>query len=152
MSTRTTHVSTKSTQTIQTHQQDGEIGFLFNPANRTATLHPIQVTRVVDGDTVDAVVKWEPFQISIGPIRCRLHALNCPETRTRDKDEKRRGIAAKEYMTEVCERESSHLVAEFLKKGKYGRYIINLYVRKGDTLVSINQMLIDDGHAVLKVY
>lgn len=132
--------------------QDEEINTLFTLDPHRASLYHIQVTRVVDGDTVDAIVKWEPFQISIGPIRCRLHALNCPETRTRDKEEKRRGLAAKEYMTKLCEQESSHLYAEFLKKGKYGRHIINLYAKKGDTLVSFNQKMLDSGHAVLKVY
>ena len=49
--------------------------------------------KVVDGDTIDA-------QIDLGfdthkTIRIRLVGINAPESRTRDLEEKERGLAAK---------------------------------------------------------
>ena len=51
------------------------------------------VVNVVDGDTVDVEVRR----------RVRIRLLECwaPETRTRDADEKRRGLAAKQHMRQM---------------------------------------------------
>ena len=57
-------------------------------------LYKINVTRVVDGDTVDAEIDLG-FDIVLSK-RIRLHGIDAPETRTRDKEEKKKGLAAKE--------------------------------------------------------
>jgi micrococcal nuclease len=54
------------------------------------------VDRVVDGDTVDALVDlgfdtWKK-------VRIRLYGLDAWESRTRDLDEKKKGLAAKQYL------------------------------------------------------
>ena len=48
------------------------------------------VDRVVDGDTIDVILDLG-FDVSF-KTRVRLYAIDTPETRTRDKDEKVRGI------------------------------------------------------------
>ena len=55
--------------------------------------------RVVDGDTLDA-------QIDLGfdthkVIRIRLVGINTPESRTRDLEEKARGLAAKQFVVDA---------------------------------------------------
>ena len=68
-------------------------------------IYNAKLDRVVDGDTVDATVDlgfdtWKH-------IRVRLVGINTPETRTRDLEEKARGLAAKDFVIEM-----------FKKKGK----------------------------------
>ena len=52
-----------------------------------------KLIRVVDGDTVDAMIDcgFSTFKKE----RIRLYGINTPETRTRDKKEKEKGFAAK---------------------------------------------------------
>ena len=53
-------------------------------------------TRVVDGDTVDGFIDLG-FSVH-RQIRVRLGGIDAPETRTRDKEEKVFGFAAKEKL------------------------------------------------------
>ena len=52
-----------------------------------------KVIRVVDGDTVDALVDlgFSTFK----KVRIRMMGINAPESRTRDLEEKAKGLAAK---------------------------------------------------------
>ena len=59
------------------------------------------VERVVDGDTIDVTLDLG-FSIQY-QARIRLHGINTPESRTRDKAEKARGLAAKDYVVDGCE-------------------------------------------------
>ena len=49
-----------------------------------------EITRVVDGDTCDITLDLG-FNI-MHKARVRLHGINAPESRTRDKEEKYRGL------------------------------------------------------------
>ena len=57
-----------------------------------------KVMRVVDGDTLDLEIDLG-FNIKINE-RVRLFGIDTPETRTRDLEEKKRGLEAKEYVRE----------------------------------------------------
>ena len=96
-------------------------------------------TRVVDGDTVDALVDlgfntWKK-------VRIRMHGMNAPESRTRDLDEKARGIASKIRLEEILE--SGQFTLQSMGVGKFGRCLGILYVDGSN----VNQMLITEGHA-----
>jgi micrococcal nuclease len=52
-----------------------------------------KVVRVVDGDTIDALIDLG-FDIH-KKIRIRMVGINTPESRTRDLEEKKLGLAAK---------------------------------------------------------
>ena len=56
------------------------------------------VTRVVDGDTVDAEIDLG-FDI-VFKSRIRLFGVDTPESRTRDLDEKARGKLASAFLSE----------------------------------------------------
>ena len=101
------------------------------------------VTRVVDGDTMDVAVDLG-FDIVYND-RVRLYGINTPESRTRDLDEKKLGLAAKDRVKELCP-EGSEVTLKTTKdgKGKFGRILGEIYV--GD--VNINQLLVEEGHAV----
>ena len=103
-----------------------------------------KVERVVDGDTCDVVLDLG-FNI-LHKCRVRLFGIDTPESRTRDLDEKARGILAKNYLKDAIETGKKVVIQTKLKdsKGKFGRVL-------GDVVVdgiNINQSMIDDYHAV----
>ena len=58
-----------------------------------------KVTKVVDGDTIDVIIDMG-FDIMY-KSRVRLFGIDTPESRTRNKDEKVRGLLAKKYLQEA---------------------------------------------------
>ena len=102
-----------------------------------------EVTRVVDGDTVDAFVDLG-FDMH-SKQRVRLFGINTPECRTRDKEEKKRGLAAKARLKEMLSEEKNKCVIKTRldKKGKFGRVLGVLYVNDKD----LNNQLVKEGHA-----
>ena len=107
-------------------------------------IYKIRVTRVIDGDTVDADIDLG-FDMTLSK-RIRLHGIDTPETRTRDLDEKALGIKAKERLIEIIESSDYELYLQSMDKGKYGRCVGVLFERDFDD-ESINDMLLNEGHA-----
>ena len=107
--------------------------------------YKVKITRVVDGDTVDAEVDLG-FDTFIKD-RIRLMGLDTPESRTRNKKEKALGLAAKAYLKELLKENKGDIILRTSKegKGKFGRILGTLLIYDGMT--SVNQMLIDEGHA-----
>lgn len=108
-------------------------------------LYKIHVTRVVDGDTIDAEIDLG-FDTHVKK-RIRLYGINTPEVRTRDKQEKARGIAAKQRLQQIIDSHDGVIYMNSMDKGKYGRCIGVLYESNIDH-ESINDMLVNEGHAV----
>jgi micrococcal nuclease len=112
--------------------------------------YKVKLERVVDGDTIDADIDLG-FDVSVKK-RIRLQGINAPESRTRDLEEKARGLAAKDRLKAILEGAKeiqlcSHGV------GKYGRCLGELHVNTLDgkeclTLANVNELLIKEGHAV----
>ena len=101
------------------------------------------IRRVVDGDTVDITLDLG-FDILYNN-RIRLLGIDTPESRTRDLDEKKLGLAAKERIRELCPVGSTVTVKTTKDgRGKFGRILGEIYV--GD--VNVNKLLIEEGHAV----
>lgn len=105
-----------------------------------------KVIRVVDGDTMDLLIDIG-FDVHIKE-RVRLYGIDTPETRTKDLEEKKRGLAAKEYVKDAikaCKGEVE-IVTHKEKKGKFGRYLVEVWVGES-TLDNLNERLIEMGHA-----
>ena len=101
------------------------------------------IRRVVDGDTVDITLDLG-FDILYNN-RIRLLGIDTPESRTRDLDEKKLGLAAKERVRELCPVGSTVTVKTTKDgRGKFGRILGEIYV--GD--VNVNKLLVEEGHAV----
>mgnify|MGYP003148054488 FL=1 len=108
-------------------------------------------TRVVDGDTIDAEIDLG-FDIKVIK-RIRLGGINAPESRTRNKVEKKLGLAAKERLKEMLEGAANCFELESSELGKFGRVIGKLHIDKiaGKdviTKVCINDLLVKEGYAV----
>ena len=101
-----------------------------------------KINRVIDGDTVDLDIDLG-FSITISQ-RIRLKDIDAPETRTKDLEEKERGLAAKVWLEEQLSREGEWII-ETYKEDKYGRILGTLYL-VGDS-VTINEWMINEGIA-----
>ena len=99
-----------------------------------------KLDRVVDGDTVDANIDLG-FDISIHK-RIRLAGIDTPETRTRDKEEKTKGLASKSRLIELLKKGS--FILESNEVGKYGRVLGTLHIDD----ININETLVEEGFAV----
>ena len=112
------------------------------------------VDRVVDGDTIDVTIDlgfsvWKK-------MRVRMEGINTPESRTRDLEEKKRGLAAKDRLKEILEFNNSKCVLKVSGVGKYGRALATVLVESlsplngedGITLIDVNKQLIEEGHAI----
>jgi micrococcal nuclease len=109
-----------------------------------------KITRVVDGDTVDALIDLG-FDIHVKK-RIRLYGINTPETRTRDKEEKSRGLAAKARLEDILDQDNNIVTIKSHGVGKFGRCLGELFI-SGTEMFSfepqcVNKMLISEGHAV----
>ena len=103
-----------------------------------------QLIRVVDGDTVDAMVDLG-FSTH-RKLRIRFDGIDAPESRTRDAEEKVLGKAATARVVEILDAEDGAFVVRSHGVEKFGRCLGELFTKTlGET--SINQTLIDEGHA-----
>ena len=108
-----------------------------------------KLERVVDGDTIDALIDVG-FDIWIKK-RIRYSGIDTWESRTRDLDEKKKGLAAKARNKELLKEISSKSGYFRLKShgvGKYGRVLGELFVMDTEGKQwNINKTLIAEGHA-----
>ena len=108
-----------------------------------------KLERVVDGDTIDALIDVG-FDIWVKK-RIRYKGLDAWESRTRNLDEKKKGLAAKARNKELLEKVSAKPGYFRLKSygvGKYGRVLGELFIEDIDgNQFNVNQKLIEEGHA-----
>ena len=103
-----------------------------------------EVTRVVDGDTIDCVLDLG-FSI-LHKCRVRLYGIDTPESRTRDLDEKARGKLASKFLQDSIDNGKDIVLRSELKdsKGKYGRVLGSIVVDDLD----INKAMVANNLAV----
>ena len=112
--------------------------------------YKISLLRVVDGDTIDAEIDLG-FDVKIKK-RIRFMGINTPESRTRDLEEKARGLAAKDRVKQLLDG-CDNITLNSHGVGKFGRCLGEIMLDMVDgqeklTLVSLNELLIKEGHAV----
>ena len=112
-------------------------------------IYRAKLDRVVDGDTVDALIDVG-FDIWVKK-RIRFMGLDAWESRTRDLEEKKKGLAAKARVIELLSETSSKPGYFRLKShgvGKYGRVLGELFIQDTDgNSICINEQLKTEGHA-----
>ena len=110
-----------------------------------------KLERVVDGDTIDALIDVG-FDIWIKK-RIRYSGIDTWESRTRDLEEKAKGLEAKARNKELLEKVSSKSGYFRLKShgvGKYGRVLGEIFIEDKDgKQYNINKILISEGHAYI---
>ena len=108
-----------------------------------------KLERVVDGDTIDALIDVG-FDIWVKK-RIRYKGVDTWESRTRNLEEKKKGLAAKERNRQLIEEVSSKPGYFRIKSygvGKYGRVLGEIFIEdKNGQAICINDCLIQEGHA-----
>ena len=108
-----------------------------------------KLERVVDGDTIDALIDVG-FDIWIKK-RIRYSGIDTWESRTRDLEEKAKGLEAKARNKELLMEVSSKPGYFRLKSygvGKYGRVLGEIFIQDAEGVqYNINETLIKEGHA-----
>tara|TARA_Y100000592_G_C5414948_1_gene290094 strand:+ start:457 stop:861 length:405 start_codon:yes stop_codon:yes gene_type:complete len=104
-----------------------------------------KVVRVIDGDTVDVDIDLG-FGVWLHKERVRIVGIDTPESRTRDKVEKRFGLLAKEFVENFFKTDGSIILStqKYDAKGKFGR-ILGDFKCNGRTLSIV---MVDNHHAV----
>jgi micrococcal nuclease len=100
-----------------------------------------EVTKVVDGDTVDVV-----FDVGFSMFRkerIRLNGIDTPESVTSDANEKKLGLESKQFLQMWLSRQTK-LRAKTTKDDKYGRILADVY---GDDGVCVNEEMVRKGYA-----
>ena len=103
-----------------------------------------KLDRVVDGATCDALIDLG-FKTFVHK-RIRFKGVDTWESRTRDKAEKVKGLAAKAFTKDLLENsDDGKFALRSHGVGKYGRVLGELFV-KGEEK-SVNDLLLENGHA-----
>ena len=111
--------------------------------------------RVIDGDTIDVDIDLG-FGVWLRGERVRLYGIDTPESRTRDKVEKKYGLLAKDFLKYNLRSKEGTIVLKTHKdgKGKFGR-ILGEFIRIEndghpvyEARINLNQLMIEQHHAV----
>jgi micrococcal nuclease len=107
----------------------------------------VKLIKVVDGDTVDVDIDLG-FGIWLHDERVRIMGIDTPESRTSDRVEKLFGLAAKDRLKHLIEKDALLITTEDKggedMKGKFGRIL-------GDFEVNgrrVTEIMIEEGHCV----
>ena len=80
-----------------------------------------KIVRVIDGDSILVDIDLG-FGLWIHGESIRLFGVDCPECRSRDKDEKAAGLAAKNFVEETLHVGGTYKLTT-KEKSKFGRYL-----------------------------
>ena len=112
-------------------------------------IYRAKLDRVVDGDTIDALIDVG-FDIWFKK-RIRFKGVDTWESRTRNLEEKALGLKAKARTKELLEKVSSKSGYFRIKSyglGKYGRVLADVFIMDKDGKQwNVNETLISEGHA-----
>ena len=101
-----------------------------------------KLLRVVDGDTADVMIDLG-FDTWV-KARLRFKGVDTWEKRTRDKEEKIKGLAATAFTSTYLEMNDGKFTIQSYGKGKYGRVLAEIFVKGQEK--SINELLVENGH------
>ena len=102
-----------------------------------------KVRRVIDGDTIEVTVDLG-FRI-FHNITVRLLGINAPEARTKDLEEKAKGLEAKDFLRiYMDDNKNSFMTVDSRKLDSFGRSLGDVFV-DGENL---SDLMLREGHAV----
>lgn len=104
-----------------------------------------KIVNIVDGDTIDVDISLG-FDVWLFNKRIRLANIDTPECRTKDLEEKKYGLLAKDYVSNLLPIGSTHILISIIDKNeKFGRILGKIKLPDGNF---INDLLISNHLAV----
>lgn len=108
---------------------------------------------IYDGDTIKLEVELG-FHVELKKLKMRMFGINAPEMKgdtlevaRASRDRLRDLILNKELMIRTFKG------ADYVDQtGKYGRWLCLIFVRIDGVIVNVNDLLVEEGHAVVKDY
>ena len=126
------------------------MGAMTPPSRKSCyNFRVIEINKVLDGDTIDVTIDLG-FDL-YKKERVRIAGVDTPEKRTRNLEEKALGLDATEWLKDKLEGaingDDDLIIRTELDGGggKYGRLLGGCYI--GDSVVSLNEQMIDQGYA-----
>lgn len=99
-------------------------------------IYNAEVKKIIDGDTFDIMIDlgFDTFR----KARVRLYGVNTPESRTSNLEEKKMGLAAKEFTDQWLTKANHKVKIETIidKNEKYGRVLARVWDASGNCLNS----------------
>ena len=102
-----------------------------------------KLIKVVDGDTIDVDIDLG-FGVWLRNQRVRLYGIDTPESRTRDLEEKKYGLAAKDFLIKWTGAGELTIKTHKDERGKFGRILGEIWTFK----TNINDKMVYEHHAV----
>ncbi len=121
-----------------------------NKPQRIPLFHKATVVSVYDGDTITVNIDLG-LQIWAYKEKLRLYRINAPEVRGSQRPE---GLKSRDFLRSLLPEGTEILISSCKdKKGKYGRYLAEIWTENEDgTIANINDLLVDEGFAEYKEY
>ena len=115
------------------------------PSPNDRYTYAVQLVRIIDGDTVVLDIDLG-CKMWLKDEHCRLSGINTPELHGEEREEGYRSLAGLQYLIdgkEILIRMSKDKRTLKDKKGKFGRWLVELWVDGR----SVNDQLVDGGYA-----
>ncbi len=108
------------------------------------------VSKVYDGDTITVDIDLG-LNVNLKGEKVRLFGINAPEMRGQ---EKQKGKVSRDFLRSLVLKKNIYIKTIKDKKGKYGRYIAEVFVndKLSDELINVNRLMVKKGFAVEKNY
>ena len=152
------------TQTTISHLESGDsncriatlegyadaIGKKLNLISKDAELfhYTATVQSVYDGDTCRVDIDLG-LGIWIRNEKLRLVRINAPEMTG---DDKALGTAARDFLRELIDGQKVIIESVKDRRGKYGRYLAEIWIQQDEIWINVNDALVAAGHAVYQEY
>lgn len=110
--------------------------------NEVLYTYNAEIVRVVDGDTVVALIDLG-HNLHI-KRSIRLLGIDTPEIRTKNKQEKENGYKCKIHLEELLNKYKGVCIIQTIKRDSFGRWLANIWVgRKKESLTVHMQLFMD---------
>jgi len=107
-----------------------------------------KVISVYDGDTIRVDIDLG-LKTWVKNESIRLNRINAPEVRG---SEKTMGIKSRDFLRKLILKKDIIIETIKDKKGKYGRYLGEIWVEKDGKYLNVNDLLVKEGYANYKQY
>lgn len=107
------------------------------------------VEGVYDGDTITVDIDLG-FKTHLKGEKVRLNRIDAPELRGTQKE---KGLASRDFLREKILGKDIFIETIKDRQEKYGRYLAEIFIEiKKDKFINVNDLLVEKGYAIYKIY